>query len=253
MKNLRTKDWIVILVFVVIAIGALYVAEYIQDRVIKSVFQEVASLVGITGILGVVLKRRDTDEILDIVLETASLSKNIKDSGLFCIFPSFRDVNFRDEITQSLESIDICVIYSSSWIKTHLAGLLEFTKHKNAKIRICFVNPASSATVSLNEKFKVVEEGNLADKIQESMNFVKKNFCALSDEKIEIYIQPYMPQHSMYRFDNKIFIIPYFLSPGRFEVPVLGFKNMDASTNLFKGFLEDFERLLKHAERVPLK
>jgi hypothetical protein len=253
MKKLRTKDWMVILGFVAIAIGALYVAEFLPDGMTKSVFREVASLVGITGILGVILRRRDYDEILDIALGTASLSKNVKDTGLFCVFPSFRDINFRDEINQSLEAVDICVIYSSSWIKSNLTGLLEFTKHKNAKIRICFVDPNCLATSSLNEKFKMVEEGNLAEKIQESINFVRKNFSALSDAKIEIYIQPYTPQHSMYRFDNKVFIIPYFLSPGRFEVPVFGFKSLETGTSLYKNFLEDFERLLQYAVRVPLK
>jgi hypothetical protein len=252
MKKLRTKDWMTILGFTAFAIGSLYVAEVLTDGITKSVLRELASLVGIAGILGVILRRRDNDEILDIALGTASLSKNVKDTGLFCIFPSFRDINFRDEISQSLEA-DICVIYSSSWIKSHLAGLLEFTKHKNAKIRICFVNPKSTATLSLNEKFSTVEEGNLADKIQESINFVRKNFNTLTDEKIEIYIQPYAPQHSMYRFDNKIFIIPYFLAPGRFEVPVFGFKSLEAGTSLYKNFLEDFERLLQYAERVPLK
>lgn len=253
MKKLRIKDWITILGFIAFAVAALYAAELITHEMTKNVLQQLASLVGITGILSVILRRRDNDEILDIALGTASLSKNVKDTGLFCVFPSFRDINFRDEISQSLESVDICVIYSSSWIKTHLAGLLEFTKHKNAKIRICFVDPKSTATLSLNEKFTTVEEGNLADKIQESINFVRKNFNTLSDEKIEIYVQPYTPQHSMYRFDNKIFIIPYFLSPGRSEVPVFGFKNLETGSSLYKNFLEDFERLLPYAKRVPLK
>lgn len=253
MKRLRTKDWMTILGFTAFTIGSLYGAEVITHEMTKSVLRELASLVGIAGILGVILRRRDNDEILDIALGTASLSKNVKDTGLFCVFPSFRDINFRDEINQSLEAVDICVIYSSSWIKSNLTGLLEFSKHKNAKIRICFVDPSCIATSSLNEKFKVVEEGNLSEKIQESINFVRKNFSTLSDEKIEIYIQPYTPQHSMYRFDNKVFVIPYFLSPGRFEVPVFGFKSLETGTGLYKNFLDDFERLLQYAQRVPLK
>jgi hypothetical protein len=253
MRKLRIKDCMVILGFAAIAIGALYGGEIIPDEMTKSVFREVASLVGITGILGVILRRRDYDEILETALGTASLSKNVKDTGLFCVFPSFRDINFRDEINQSIEAVDICVIYSSSWIKSNLTGLLEFSKHKNAKIRICFVNPTSDATASLNTKFKAVEEGNLSEKVQDSISFVQKNFCKLSTEKIEIYVQPFIPQHSIYRFDNKIFIIPYFLSPGRFEIPVFGFKCLETGMGLYKIFLDDFERLLQHATLVPLK
>jgi len=248
MKNLRLtpRDWIYILIFSAIALFFLYLTELIdkeQYPLGKGILRQFATIVGISGIMSIILSRQNANQVIEMAVENTGVGKEAFFNGLKHISPSFKSVDYREKLKNTNQEIDIFVIYASSWLKENLGVIIEAVRNKNVKLRLCFLDPNSTSAKALNEKF---EEGDLISRIKDSLEFVKNT---LSREKmiknnIKVYLQKHVPQHCIYRMDDKIYVINYVLNPGRRDTPVFCFEKKEMKTGLYSYYLGDLEGLL---------
>lgn len=252
-RSLTQGDRIAILAWFGLAILCLYLAEIINQSIIRNILQQLASIVGITGILTIVLRRQSIIEMVESISEKTNVSKELLLSGICHISNSYESFDFVKEIERCNSSIDINLIYGSRWFKGKLPELIDFAKKQNTELRLCFLNPESSAVSILEKKFN---EGPLKSKIEETLDLVSTNFSKHKETsgKVRVFLQNFVPQHTVYRFGDKIYIVPYHLCPGRGKVPIIGFESIGDKKSLFYHFLNDFEELIsKHSTEYEIK
>jgi hypothetical protein len=218
---------------------------------LKNLLQQLASVIGISGIVTIILRRHSFIEIIDKAAEKINVAKDLLYTGINHVEASYDKFNFKDEIRLCNSAMDIYVIYSSTWLKMYLKDLVKYAKEKEAHMRFCFLNPESPSVKVLEKKFIAGcegKEGYLKNKIIDSVEFIEKNFFKDDGIKslIEIFYQDYVPQHCIYRFDSKLVVIPYQISPGRSSCPLFGFQDTGNKEDLFHKYLADFERLINN-------
>jgi len=139
MKNyiskLESRDWITILLTLIIAFIVLYVnGKYIiKFEVVSKVIETLSISFVIVFILGIITNRIFFDEIVIRVVNTLRASINASKLGLTNIFSSYTDtyVNYSELINNSEHKIDILSIYSGTWLNSHITELENFIKNKS--------------------------------------------------------------------------------------------------------------------------
>ena len=247
-KRLTRNDWLATCVLVALTFVLLFFASLARASAIFDILRELASIIAISGVLAIFLRRQTLTEITDIVCEKEHVSSRLVHTGLTELLANYGEYDFRDNIAKCTRRLDVVVIYGSTWLKKYF-DVLEATAKDRPKltIRFCFLDPQCVIARALQEKFTTDGEISLARRIGESIKLVKKTLIDNSDVKARVllYKHKLLPQHSIYRFDDQLFIVPYLLSPGRGKVPLLGFSDLEKRDTVFRLISDDYEKLIK--------
>jgi hypothetical protein len=243
--RLNWRDWLGIVIALCISFIFLYASEEIDNLKIKSICDKFATIVGVTGIVTIIVRRYTLTEIIEAVAKMTGAAKDILDLGIRKIYMDFRDVEFNKEIKNSSSSIDVFVIRAHSWLSLYMPTLVKFAERENARLRFCFLNPESDAVGVLQTKFR---SKNLKSEIESMIEMVSIEFSQHPETKgkVSVFIQDHVPQHCIYRMDDKIFLIPYNIAPGRGAAPVFCFEKQNNVRTPCDHFVDDYEDLIDH-------
>jgi len=254
LKLITKNDWITLVAVLLFAFILLYLAEKVQTYSVMlcNMLKQLASVSLISGVLAVILRRQTMADIIDKTTQCHNYNNAILETGVFYVSNKFVGYPYDKEISRVNSQMDIYAVYSSTWLTNNLSYIKELCK-KDVKIRFCFLDYESPAIPVLEKKFVDggdFKTGDLQEKIHASIRLVQKYFLN-SKAHIDIYLQPYVPQYCLYRFDNRALFIPYSLAAGRGDVPLIASHATANDCSLFHAFTCDFEKLLKnHARKL---
>jgi hypothetical protein len=255
LRTLSGKDWTAILFLFGLSVLSLYLSEKFfkvtvngqnQSTLFGLILRQISSVLAISGALAVVLRRQMYSEIVALVADKIRVAKELLSSGIEQVLSQFGQADFPRMIASSKSHIDISVIYASTWLKANLHSLVEVATKPGLQIRFICLDPNSPSVKILEQKYADGGEvSNLKQKIEETISLINTNFInnQTVKSKVSLYLQKYLPQHCIYRFDDFINIIPYALSPGRRQFPIFTIKKEDGKTALFESFMGDLETL----------
>lgn len=243
LRLLGMRDWFAIALAIAVACAMLLLSIVIRVTLIQILLQNVASLIGITGVMSVIFRKITILDIIEKTNEKNRVNQQITTSGLFFLSNNFNEIKYEDEIRLSKEEIDVIQIYGSTWIKKYREYLKDSIEQNNVKVNFIFLDPSAPIVKILERKFEYANEQGLSEKIKDAIELIKTLKKDIKHSaNIKIYITSMIPQYAAYRIDKKLFIIPYFNSPGRAKVPIFGFSN-ECQSAIFEEFMKDITKI----------
>ena len=223
-ERVTLRTWLLIGGFSGVGIALLWVSElaYLRDHAgsLAGILDKIGGLFLVSAAVAIgwdlVVKRRFVDEMF----AKARLSDDVTGAGLAQVTDSFHsDVDWCGLLT-SANKIDMFFAYASTWRIAHQKEFQEVSQNKDVKIRIVLPDTSNSVVCQeLARRFSYTEE-QLKARVDEAVAF----FRDLRDggqAAVEIWVLPYSPVLTYYRFDNTAVIATYSQQQKRTAVPAL--------------------------------
>lgn len=133
--------------------------------------------------------------------------------GLIGFYESYREVSWKEILTQADKSIDVMVYYWDNWVNEHEDSLLKFLSKPGTKLRFIFADGNQPAIVSeIRRLFPSYSEEQLREKIRASYSDLSERLenLNLPLDRIEIYKVPRLVNYALQCIDEKLMILSVF-------------------------------------------
>jgi hypothetical protein len=221
-EGVTLRTCLLVIGFAVVGIALLLVSdfEYLRNKVawLASVLNQIGglSLVSAATALAwdLVVKRRFTEEIMAKV----RLSHDIVGAGLLQVTDSFHGAVEWSSFLSSAKKIDLLFAYASTWRNTHHDELQKLCQRKDVRLRVVLPDLDNEVVLGeLTRRFSYNEE-HLREKVGEAVEFFSKLRVA-GPATVEIWLLPYSPVLTYYRFDDRSVITTYSQQQKRTAIP----------------------------------
>ena len=165
-----------------------------------------------------------------------NLDNSIVEFGLEKVFHKFSPDKLMERIRDA-EQVSMLIIRNATFFKKYTEGLKDLIIHKDLKLTVIMLNPASFVPRLLTGKFGDLPEHGLTKSIKDVINNILREniFVNLPEEKrgnLRVKLSDIFPAYSGYIFDdNEMWFSPYFFRPSRMPVSVFIFKDADKLKN----------------------
>lgn len=232
----------------------LYFAEIIppESIVLKNVVKSLAALILTSGIISVAMSILVRKELTTFWLEAIGIRDAVARAGLYDIGLDFHSYDFHSLVREA-SKIDVLVIHGDKWFGNRSNDFKEFLSHKDHELTVCLLDGDSEIGNHLSQDFKY-KSGQLTQRVENTIECLRSCIADLeragqSTGWVRIWKHQRAPKHTYYRFDDRLFLVPYNQAQGHALIPVIGFNRKSDGVSEF--LVGDFERLLEdHSQKV---
>lgn len=241
---------IICLIFIftsIVLILITFIGDWSKFEILQLLIREIASVLLVSCIVSLIWDLWLRRSFLDEVLSRVNLRRDLLDTGIFRINPSFIriDKDTWDEYFNSVNEIDIFICYGRSWLRNQRENFNKLTQNQDLKIRVIFPNPENVDTMkALSTRFDYNVE-----KMQSLINESIKSFKNYKDNKnlsINLWLLDDPPLYSMYRFDNVI-IFSLFTHRDNVSVPTFFY---GSPGTLYDYYIDEFNSLISKSTQI---